>query len=172
MHSDSMVSKIYEQTGMEQLSLAFYTGAKQSTLSRYEDGKRRLPTDALLKMAALYKIVQQLPPADTPKPSKEEQAEMLENAAWYRMQGYQLQKKLTAMQLSYRQAQNMLKVVSNYTTTNNPLTEKQQRWVEEQQYMAEKKLKQNGWMPQQQLKLQLELLNRQAIFYEAAAQQI
>lgn len=172
MNPDSLVGKIYKQTGIGQQNLAFYAGAKQSTLSRYEDGTRSLPTEALLQLAALYKMTNNFPLVDAPKPTKEEKAKMLESAAWCRMQCYPLQKELTAMQLCYQQAQNMFKVLNNYAVVNNPLTPKQQRWVEEQRYQTEKKLAKNGWLPQQELIMKLSLLNHEAVFYEDAAKQI
>ena len=145
-----------------------FTGVHHGVFSRIKKGTRNIPGRVIPLLATLYSIVANLPHVTGPQPGPEELQDWQQRATWCRAQLYPLQKKLTDMQQKYGQAATMLQVLETYKPNNLPGNEKQKRWIDEQRYLANKKIKKNGWLPQQQLMLQITLLNCEADFYHMA----
>lgn len=50
------LKEIREENGLTQLAVAKYLNIKQNTYSQYENEKRQLPIDVLIKLAKFYKV--------------------------------------------------------------------------------------------------------------------
>lgn len=50
------IKELREENGFTQSKLAEYLNIKQNTYSQYENEKRQLPIDVLIKLAKLYKV--------------------------------------------------------------------------------------------------------------------
>lgn len=50
------LKELREENGLTQVAVAKYLNVKQNTYSQYENGKRQLPYDALIKLAKFYKV--------------------------------------------------------------------------------------------------------------------
>ena len=50
------LKELREENGLTQVAVAKYLNIKQNTYSQYENGKRQLPYDALIKLAKFYKV--------------------------------------------------------------------------------------------------------------------
>lgn len=50
------LKELREENALTQKSVAEYLSIKQNTYSQYENGKRQLPTEVLIKLAKLYKV--------------------------------------------------------------------------------------------------------------------
>lgn len=50
------LKEIREENGFTQTQIANYLNIKQNTYSQYENEKRQLPIDVLIKLAKFYKV--------------------------------------------------------------------------------------------------------------------
>ena len=50
------IKELREENNLTQQSVAEYLNIKQNTYSQYENEKRQLPIDVLIKLAKLYKV--------------------------------------------------------------------------------------------------------------------
>ena len=50
------LKEIREENGFTQLAVAEYLNIKQNTYSQYENEKRQLPIDVLIKLSKFYKV--------------------------------------------------------------------------------------------------------------------
>lgn len=50
------IKELREENGLTQQAVADYLNVKQNTYSQYENGKRQLSVDALIKLAKFYKV--------------------------------------------------------------------------------------------------------------------
>lgn len=53
---DNNLKKLRKQKGLTQISIQLKTGIEQSLISKYENGERTPPTDALIILAELYDV--------------------------------------------------------------------------------------------------------------------
>jgi hypothetical protein len=166
MSHQSLVNKLSTQLGISTLAISNFAGVNHSVFSYIKKGTRSIPDKAIAVLGYLYGVLANLPPVTGPQPEPEEIHDWQQKEIWCKAKLYPLQKKLTLMQQNYQQAATMLQLVDAYQINNPPGTEKQQRWIDEQRYLAKKKAKKNGWLPQQQLLLQINLVNCEADFYK------
>jgi transcriptional regulator with XRE-family HTH domain len=163
-----MVAFILDKMGISQRNLANFVGTAQSLISRSEAATRNIPPDANLQLINIYTLLSKLPPPSNAKPTTEEKAHCQQQAEWCLAQCHPLQKQLATMLTNYQQADTILQFLNADTTQHTALTDKKQRWIDEQRYQAEKKLAANGWQAQQQLQLKLALLQYEANWYQQA----
>lgn len=50
------IKELREENGLTQQAVADYLNVKQNTYSQYENGKRQLSVDVLIKLAKFYKV--------------------------------------------------------------------------------------------------------------------
>lgn len=50
------LKELREENGLTQQAVAEYLNVKQNTYSQYENEKRQLPIDVLIKLAEFYKV--------------------------------------------------------------------------------------------------------------------
>ena len=50
------IKELREENGLTQQAVADYLNVKQNTYSQYENGKRQLSVDILIKLAKFYKV--------------------------------------------------------------------------------------------------------------------
>ena len=50
------IKELREENGLTQSAVAEYLNVKQNTYSQYENEKRQLPIDVLIKLAKFYKV--------------------------------------------------------------------------------------------------------------------
>lgn len=50
------LKELREENGLTQVAVAKHLNVKQNTYSQYENGKRQLPYDALIKLSKFYKV--------------------------------------------------------------------------------------------------------------------
>lgn len=50
------IKELREENGLTQQAVADYLNVKQNTYSQYENGKRQLAVDVLIKLAKFYKV--------------------------------------------------------------------------------------------------------------------
>ena len=50
------IKELREENGLTQQTVADYLNVKQNTYSQYENGKRQLSVDVLIKLAKFYKV--------------------------------------------------------------------------------------------------------------------
>lgn len=50
------LKELREENGLAQKEIAEVLNIKQNTYSQYENGKRQLPIDALIRLAKFYKV--------------------------------------------------------------------------------------------------------------------
>jgi hypothetical protein len=62
-----------------------------------------------------------------------------------------------------------LQVLDTLAKETTLKTEKKKRWLEEQRYQANKKWIKNGWMAQQKIRVQINLLEMEAAFWQKNA---
>lgn len=157
-----IVQFILSAIGISQRALAALINANHTTLSRYEAATRSLPTNVMLPLAELQNILATLPAPPQASPSAEDIQTLQQRAAYCNAQATILQKQLAAMQVQYTQAATLQQLIAVLHT--NPLFtgDKQLRWLDEQQYQANKKLEKCGWLAQQQLQHKIALLQHEA----------
>jgi hypothetical protein len=135
-------------------------------LVRFDAGTHSLPVKALPELVKLQQALNNTEIAE-PKPSPEDITALQEQAAWCLAQCYPLQKKLAAMKKTYQQAATTLALLANYKKED--ITDiKQQRWIEQQYYDANKKIAANNWAAQFKLSTEIALLQQEAGLCNAA----
>ena len=50
------ITELREENGLTQQAVADYLNVKQNTYSQYENGKRQLSVDVLIKLAKFYRV--------------------------------------------------------------------------------------------------------------------
>jgi transcriptional regulator with XRE-family HTH domain len=158
-----IVQTILTKTGLSQRALARFLNTNDSVLSRYEAATRSMPVNTMLPLVHIQQLLTILPTPPPPSPSAEDIATLQQRAAYCTAQAAVLQQQLQNMQLQYIQAATLLQLIAALQADTTPKTEKQQRWLDEQQYQANKKIAQYGWLPQQQLLNSITLLTQEAI---------
>jgi hypothetical protein len=167
MYNESFVDIVNEIVGLRDRALAAWIGANHTTLSKYKQGSRTLPTHAMLPLTQLYTAVKNFPAVAEPTATEPEIAAMQKNVALSKGELFQLERQLATVKKQYTQASNLLQYVEAYSQSHTELTVQQQRWLDEQRYQAEQKMAKNGWMVQQQLHLKIAGLNQQIALMEA-----
>jgi transcriptional regulator with XRE-family HTH domain len=157
-----IVEHIVSRLGISLRALASFTNTSHTVLSRYEAATRSLPTTVMLPLAELQNILAALPAPPLASPSAEDTAILQQRAAYCTAQATILQQQLSAMQLQYTQATTLLQLIDALRTNPVLTSDKQQRWLDEQQYQANKKLEKYGWLAQQQLQHKIALLQHEA----------
>ncbi len=154
-NNNSVTQRICAKTGLSLRTLAALVDADQSLLSKYELGTRTLPSDALLQLVKLSTQLNALPVIEPPVLTTEEKEYLQQHVQNCRVQITQLKKQLNAVKENYRHATTMLMVLPLLAQNALYTTTKKQRWIEEQQYQAEKKLKANGPLLQRKLEIEI-----------------
>jgi hypothetical protein len=160
MKAQSFVGQISEQTGISKRSLASLTGTHQSILVRFDAGTHSLPVKALPELIKLQQALNNAEIAEA-MPTPEDIASLQEQANWCIAQCFPLQKKLSAMKKAYQQAATTLALMTIYKKEDITDT-KQQRWVEQQYYEANKKIAASNWAAQFKLSTEIALLQQEA----------
>jgi hypothetical protein len=169
---DSLVGMVHQITGLSLRSLADFTGTPQSLLSRYGQGNRGLPGDTLLLLAKFLRLASGLNEIPAHPPTAAEQAGMKEQAHWCRIQCLPLKKKLAAMKENYRQATTALRLLEAHEKEEGLFEGKKKRWLDEQRFVAEKKMGNNSLMKQKELAVKIALLQTEAKLWEEDIVQI
>jgi hypothetical protein len=168
MKAQSFVGQISEQTGISKRSLASLTGTHQSILVRFDAGTHSLPVKALPELVKLQEALNNtVVDFAEPIPASEDMADLQMQADWCTAQCYPLQKKLTAMKKAYQQAATTLALMAIYKKEDSTDT-KQQRWIEQQYYEANKKIAANNWAAQFKVSTEIALLQQEAGMCNAA----
>jgi transcriptional regulator with XRE-family HTH domain len=162
------LKNVIQKLGISQRSLAKFIGSSNAVISYAISGTRDLPTNALLQLAQLGKLLKTLPAASLPTPTAQDATAIRQQAAWCLAQCHPLKKQLAAMQQNHQQAATLLQVLDAYIANAATISVKQQRWLEEQRYQAQLKMAQNGWLLQQQLQHKIALLTYEANLCKAA----
>jgi hypothetical protein len=157
-----IVEYIIGRVGISLRALASFIDTNHSILSRYEAATRSMPVNTMLPLVHIQQILTTIPSPPPPSPSTEDIATMQQRAAYCTAQAAVLQLQLQNMQLQYTQATTLLQLVTILQAEPTTKTDKQQRWLVEQAYQANKKITQYGWLPQQQLLNSIALLTQEA----------
>jgi hypothetical protein len=165
-----ILENLLDKLGISNRSMASFIGTSHTLINCCIASTRNLPTHAMLQLAQLGKLLKTLPAPAMPVPSPQEVEDMQQQAVWCLAQCHPLQKQLTKMQQTYQQAATLVQLLDAYAAGTGTLTAKQQRWVDEQRYQAKKRMVQNGWLPQQQLRHKITLLTYEAGLYKTAMQ--
>ncbi len=161
-------SIVYGETGMSQMALAQYIGAKTSTLSHHLAGTRLLPGEAGLKLMNLIVKLVQLPQQPLVQTlSTEEKKKLKEAADWCRTQCIPLQKKLETMQDEAAKAARLIHLVTELEKEEGEISEDRQRWYSSQRGGAEYQLYKNSRYQLLQLEVKIAVLQKEAEMYEA-----
>jgi hypothetical protein len=135
-------------------------------LVRFDAGTHSLPVKALPELIKLQQALNNAEIAEA-TPTRADIAALQEQANWCIAQCFPLQKKLTAMKKAYQQAATTLALMTFYKKEDITDT-KQQRWVEQQYYEANKKMTANNWAAQFKLSTSITLLQQEAVLYSEA----
>lgn len=156
--SQSIKNNIVQKSGMSASSLARYLGVHGTVLSHMDRGNRSLPEKFLPKMATLYGLLSQLPSVTDPVPNAEEIAEVRKEAEWQSALLFHQQRQLQSIRDQYAQAATLQQLMQAYEALHPPESEQQRRWIDDQYFLALKRMKQNGWKKQQQLSLEIQVM--------------
>jgi len=160
-----IVENILSRIGISQRSLASLVNTNHSLLSRYEAALGSLPVPVMLELANIYTQLVAQPTVPAPTPTAEHLSDMQRQATYCQAMAERAQQQLKTMQLQYQQAGALLQLVDTLDAAPEPKTVKRQRWIDELRYQANKKIAANGWLPQQQLQLKIQLLQTEMAFY-------
>jgi plasmid maintenance system antidote protein VapI len=164
----SLPESLVSLTGVTLQDLASYIEVNPSNLSRFIDNTRTLPALALIKMAEMFTFLHGLPTHEPLPLSTEERTQLQEMAANCEFKRKKLEMQLTKVQQRYAQGLRMLQLLPTLEAKPENATERRQRWLAEQQYQAEKSIKDNGLVLQKKLTVSIALLQQEADAYLVA----
>jgi len=161
----SLPEELMQLTGLNQIDLATYIQEEPSKLSRFIDNTRPLSANSLLQMANMLIALNALPNAEPSSLTNEEKNELQSLAEISQAKCKILQKKLSTMQLRFAQGKKMLQLLPKLSLMPENNTERKIRWIEEQEYKAEKRVENNGLLPQKKLSIAIEMLQQETAAY-------
>jgi transcriptional regulator with XRE-family HTH domain len=152
---------IRAQFGMSQNELAIYLQISRSQLAMFENGKRDLPTHALVKLAEmeLFLIKDKAQP-DASLPNEAEQLQkataiLEEHQKKWEYQELILQKKLDFLQVNYRYNRLLLAFIAEKEEKNSDANALEKSWIAMMKTTALHNIEANGLHHQAKIKLQL-----------------
>lgn len=163
----SLPEELAALTGVSFYDLAAYIQVSPSSLSRYIDGSRTLPTPAMIKMAEMFTTLHALPEAEPQPLSAEERTELQQLAANCEVKRMKLARQLKEVQRQYAQGLRMLQLLPSLAAKPENSSERRQRWLAGQQDRAETRMAANGPGLQKKLSVSIALLQQEADAYLA-----
>lgn len=151
--------------GLSQFEMAHYLQIHRSQLTMYEQGKRDLPTHALVKLAEMELFLLNYN-AQSSK-SLPLEAEQLQKAAEI-LEKHQkeiafkqtvLQKKLENLQTNYKYNINLLEFLTELEEKNAAANTLEKSWITVMKTAALRKIEANGLHHQAKIKLQMQMNN-------------
>jgi len=175
--SNTLSESLVNHTGISFRKLASFLEVSHTLLLLHKSGARTLPANALLQLALAQKSVE----AHTVQGAKKiktfavtktadlsTQAFMKKEAQWCIARCHPLQKKLAEMQQKFQQASATLHLLAVLSADPQNQTVKKKRWIKEQGYQAEQKIKTNNWLSQKKIAIAISLLRYEASLWEKA----
>ncbi len=155
---------IRTQLGLTQKEMAHYLQINRSQLTMYENGKRDLPTQALVKLADMelflinYKAQQQNETmAHEAAQLQKAEAIVAQHQKELAYQQLLLQKKLESVQYAYQQNIHLLQFVSYLEQKKSPAAVADKSWLQAMKSNAIGKIEANGLHHQAKIKLALQM---------------
>lgn len=161
----SLPEELVALTGFSLLDLSKYVRVSPSNMSRFVDNKRSLPAPALIEMANMLIALNALPAAEPSFLTNDEKNELQAMAEISQAKCKKLQKQLSKMQLRFAQGKKMLQLLQLLDALPENKTERRIRWIEEQQYKAEKRIEENGLLQQKKISTAIALLQLETAAY-------
>lgn len=155
--------------GISQRQLAAFVGGDRTQLVRAENGERNLCDAAnlqLIHMIPAYSMLQQISPPLEEMPATDLE-DFARHAAYCRYKVTALQRQLKQLQTIQLTAHRLKVFVEQLSREmDNNLSPRQERWLQERAYEAEKRLEQSNHGRQRKLELQIAALQAEATIYE------
>lgn len=161
----SLPEELVALTGVSLVDLSNYVQVFPSNMSRFVDNKRSLPGPVLIEMANMLITLQALPAVEPTFLTDDERKELASLAERSKVKYKILQKQLNKMQLRFEQGRKMLQLLPLLAKLPENNSERRKRWLEEQQYKAEKRIEDNGLLKQKKLTIAIALLQQEIVAY-------
>lgn len=155
--------KICNSIGISQRTLAAYLQIDQSILNRYEKGEKNIPTNKLLQLVAIDTALASLNEAPL-NPTVEDLQHVEQQMQYCQWQLLLINNQIEKASKRLQQAQKLLTLCTHLLQQN--LNKKQLSWVQQQQYAAQKLLKQYNWLAMEQLYIKQKKLQQEKMVYE------
>lgn len=168
-----LLSSFMQHTGISFRNMGSFLELSPSLLNMHLGSTRSLPAQATLQLALAQQIIVangQLAAKAAPGPQimgDGDRAFVKQEAQWCMARCRPLQKKLDSMQQKYRQGAATIPLLNMLEKLPENQTPKKQRWIAEQRYQAEKKMKINNWLAKKKLEMAINLLQHEAALWEA-----
>jgi len=146
-----------QQTGATKLALSKLSDTHLGIIGNHLTESKNLPTDIHLLLLELCEIPANIKPPAPAKPAPGQKEGINNKAAWCLAQCHPLKKKPATMEIPYAQASTMLQLMKTYSKANPTFIEKKQRCAATQVFEVTRKMKTNGWLPQQELRNKIAL---------------
>jgi transcriptional regulator with XRE-family HTH domain len=171
-----LLTTLRTSLGISQRQLAAFIGGDRSQLVRAENGERNLSDSASLqfiKLVPVHAKVLQMPLPTAP-PDGELLEQLKQRADDCRHKASLLKRKLQQMQQDHETAcrLKLFAETLQQQQTEFAHTPKQQRWLEQRIYEADKKVEANSCGKQLLLHLKIQALEAEAGIYENAVEEI
>lgn len=165
----NLAEEIINRTGLKTSELARYLGTGESHLYKHMAGLRAAPATAMPQLGLLYATVMRLPAAAPPALTEEQLTELQHQASSCRIDAAIARRKLADMQQHYQQASNLLQLLQALGLHEmDNLPEKKQRWLQQQEYSANTRLKKYNLLLQATLQVRIAALLYEADLYDKA----